>query len=88
MKKGVPFRTAHHRVGALVRFAGEKNKKLNELSTEEMAGVIPEFDESMKDVFQSPAAAIEGRDIYGATGYKQVAAQLAFWVKHLQEDLF
>ena len=88
VKKGVPFRTAHHRVGALVRFAGEKNKKLNELSTEEMAGVIPEFDESMKDVFQSPAAAIEGRDIYGATGYKQVAAQLAFWVKHLQEDLF
>ena len=86
VRKGVPFRTAHHRVGALVRYAGEAGKKLNELSSEEMLSVIPEFDDSMKDVFQSPVTAVENRDIFGATGYKQVASQLEFWKKHLSED--
>ena len=86
VRKGVPVRTAHHRVGALVRFAGERNRKLNELTTEEMKSVIPEFDESMKDVFQSPVGAVEGRDIFGATGYKQVASQLEFWKKNLEKD--
>ena len=51
-----------------------------------MKSVIPEFDESMKDVFQSPVSAVEGRDIFGATGYKQVASQLEFWKKNLEKD--
>ena len=51
-----------------------------------MLSVIPEFDDSMRDVFQSPVTAVENRDIFGATGYKQVASQLEFWKKHLSED--
>lgn len=86
VRKGVPFRHAHHKVGSLVRFAAEHNKALNEVTLEEMRSVFPEADEDMLNVF-SPESAVEKRDVFGATGYKQVETQLDFWKKHLQEPL-
>ena len=83
VRKGVPFRFAHHKVGALVKFAADHNKLLNELSLKEMKSVFPEADASMLKLF-APAHAIEGRDVYGATGFKQVAAQVDFWKKELR----
>ena len=86
VRKGVPFRSAHHKVGALVRFAGEHNKGLDEVTLEEMKSVFPEADESMLAIFSSPKGAVEGRDIFGGTGSRQVEAQLAFWQSHLTEE--
>ncbi|MPN36990.1 hypothetical protein SDC9_184502 [bioreactor metagenome] len=51
-----------------------------------MRSVFPEADEDMLNVF-SPERAVEKRDVFGATGYKQVETQLDFWKKHLQEPL-
>ena len=84
VKKGVPFRFAHHKVGALVKFAADNAKPLNALSLDEMKSVFEEADESMLQIF-SPEKAVAARDIYGGTGYKQVAAQLEFWKKALGE---
>lgn len=84
VRKGVPFRHAHHKVGSLVRFAAEHGKRLDEVTLEEMKSVFPEADEEMLHLF-SPERAVEKRDIFGGTGYRQVEQQLAFWEKHLQE---
>ena len=84
VRKGVPFRHAHHKVGSLVRFAAEHGKRLDEVTLEEMKSVFPEADEEMLHLF-SPERAVEKRDIFGGTGYRQGEQQLAFWEKHLQE---
>ncbi|MEZ6318615.1 MAG: argininosuccinate lyase [Phycisphaerales bacterium] len=44
---GVPFRTAHERVGALVRLALEKSVKLEELTPNDLAEHAPELDASV-----------------------------------------
>ena len=33
----------------------------------------------------SPERAVEKRDVFGATGYKQVEQQLDYWKTHLAE---
>ena len=42
--KGVPFRTAHEKIGNAVRYALEKNVELNALTLEELRTFGPEFD--------------------------------------------
>ncbi|MBO5723816.1 MAG: hypothetical protein J6S58_03220, partial [Lentisphaeria bacterium] len=59
------------------------NKALDELTLQEMQSVIPEADENMTKIF-APERAVEMRDVYGGTGYKQVESQLAFWEEHLK----
>lgn len=83
VRKGVPFRHAHHKVGALVRFAGEHNKQLNEITLEEMESVFPEADESMLSLFK-PEHSVEGREVFGATGYEAVASQIDYWKANLK----
>ena len=84
VKKGVPFRHAHHKVGALVKYCAENGKKMDRLSLEEMRKVIPEADESMLQLF-SPVSAVTLRKSYGGTGYEQVASQIDFWTGKLGE---
>ena len=84
VRKGVPFRHALHKVGALVKYCAENGKKMNKLSLEEMQTVIPEADESMLKLF-SPVSAVTLRKSYGGTGYEQVASQIAFWTAKLGE---
>ena len=43
--KGVPFRTAHEKIGNAVRFALEKGVELDQLSLEELRAFGPEFAE-------------------------------------------
>lgn len=78
VRKGVPFRHAHRKVGSLVKYCAETGKKMNELSLDEMRGVIPEADENMLKLF-SPVSAVTLRKSYGGTGFDQVAGQLQFW---------
>jgi len=42
VKNGVPFRTAHHRVGSLVGFSKEKGIPLDKITLEQMIEIIPE----------------------------------------------
>ena len=85
VRKGVPFRHAHHKVGALVRFAAEHGKALNEVTLEEMKSVFPEADEPMLSIF-SAENAVARREVFGGTGFGQVAAQIAFWNREFAES--
>jgi len=54
VKKGVPFRTAHHHSGRIVGYCAENKKTLKDLSIEEYKKFAPEFE---SDVF--PALELE-----------------------------
>ena len=79
---GVPFRTAHHRVGSFVKWCKENHRLLNECSLEEMQITIPEATSEFLDLFD-PENSVAKRNITGATGYDQVAKQLAYWQAQL-----
>ena len=82
VRKGVPFRHAHRKVGSLVTYCADAGKKMNEISLDEMRGVIPEADAAMLDLF-SPVSAVTLRKSYGGTGFDRVAEQLHFWHEKL-----
>lgn len=80
---GVPFRTAHHRVGAFVKYCKERGMALDKATLEEMRETIPEATPEFTTLFD-PVASVAKRDIVGGTGFSQVAKQLEFWKKTLE----
>lgn len=79
---GVPFRTAHHRVGSFVKYAKEHGKQLNEIPLEEMRLTIPEATAEFPGLFD-PEKSVAKRELTGGTGFKAVRSQLDFWLKEL-----
>ena len=78
VEMGVPFRDAHHRVGAFVKLCKDRNKQLNEVSLEEMQEAIPEATEEFLSMFD-PVKSVEKRALVGGTGFAPVAEQIKFW---------
>ena len=83
VRKGMPFRKAHHVVGAVVALAEQKARPLNELSLAELRAVDKTFEKDVLDTFDLTAA-MKRRELTGAPGVKQVAAQLKRWRKTLE----
>ena len=82
VKKGMPFRNAHHVVGAVVALAEMTRRPLNELTVADLRGVDPTFSPDVKHVFDLKKA-MARRTIVGAPGTKEVERQLARWQKLL-----
>ena len=82
---GVPFRDAHHRVGAFVKYCREHGKALDAVPLAEMQQTIPEATEEFLSLFV-PENSVAKRDITGGTGYRQVRRQLDFWRSELELD--
>ena len=78
----VPFRDAHHRVGAFVKYCKDRNKQLNEVTLAEMQETIPEATEEFLEMFD-PVKSVEKRAVTGGTGFAPVAEQIKFWKKEL-----
>lgn len=78
IKRGVPQRSAHHAVGALVRTAMNERKSLAELPLETFQQTQPGIDES---VFESLGVenAVKSFQSFGSTAPEQVALQIAAW---------
>jgi argininosuccinate lyase len=69
---GVPFRNAHHTVGALVRRAEELGVQIDELPRAELRAVHPELtDERIAAVFNAEAA-VERRQLLGGPAKARV----------------
>jgi argininosuccinate lyase len=81
--KGVPFRAAHHAVGAAVTLAETRGVTLDELSIGDLRKIDPHFDESVKDVFDLKRA-MKRRRLTGSPGSKEVARQLSRWQRTLR----
>jgi argininosuccinate lyase len=83
IKKGLPQRTAHHLVGSLVAVANEHEITLAELSLEQLQGVHPELDESLKNAL-GVAQAVKAYQSYGSSNPDRVREQVRRWTTQLQ----
>ena len=78
VRKSLPFRQAHHIVGAVVALAEDMRKPLNQLTIEELRSVDKRFAADALKVFDVKYAMAQ-RNIPGAPGTKEVRKQLARW---------
>ncbi|MBI3914296.1 MAG: argininosuccinate lyase, partial [Chloroflexi bacterium] len=96
VRRGVPFRDAHRKVGEAVKLAEARGVALSELSVDEYkkalaphpfgsAGVAPEFGADIHTVFDF-ARSVESRDGLGGTSPRAVREQIARAKKMLDAD--
>ncbi|MST95231.1 MAG: argininosuccinate lyase [Pedosphaera sp.] len=82
VKKGMPFRQAHHVVGAVVALAEKSGTPLDRLTLADFQGVDQTFTRDVTEVLHLEKA-MARRALTGAPGTKEVAKQLARWQKLL-----
>jgi argininosuccinate lyase len=85
VRKGMPFREAHHVVGAVVAHAEKNKKALNELTVKELHAIDKQFSDDALQVFNL-SSAMSRRKLTGAPGTNEVQKQLARWKKALKTD--
>ena len=73
--KGVPFRTAHEKIGNAVRFAIEKGVELNDLTLDELHHFGPEFGEDFYGAV-TLTATLDCHDVTGGTARERVRQAL------------
>ncbi len=75
VRKGVPFRTAHEQVGALVSYCVQNKKELTDLTADEIRQFAP--DASDDAILQlSAEASVESRKAFGGTASSEVRRQI------------
>lgn len=85
IRRGLPQRTAHERVGRLVRRAMELGLPLASLRLEQMQEVCPEVDQGVFQVLGA-AKAIEAMRSYGSTAPAEVRRQIESWKDRLKAE--
>ncbi|MGA2673381.1 MAG: argininosuccinate lyase [Terracidiphilus sp.] len=73
--KGVPFRTAHEKIGHAVRFGLEKGVELGDLTLDELRQFGPEFEEDFFSAVTLPAT-LDCHDVIGGTARARVRQAL------------
>jgi argininosuccinate lyase len=86
VRQGVPFREAHHAVGAAVALAERLGKPLSALSLEEWRSVNKRFGVEVAGIFDLQSA-MARRTMVGSPGTREVRRQLARWTKRLAREL-
>ncbi len=84
--KGIPFRLAHDILGKIVKYATEKNKKLNKLSLEEFKNFSEVFDD---DVFNylSAETCLSNKKTIGSPNPEIVLDSINTWKEKLDSLL-
>lgn len=82
VRKGMPFRQAHHVVGAVVAHCERTGRALNELSVADYRRFSDRFGADVLATFDLQQA-MRRRKLIGAPGKDEVAKQLARWQKRL-----
>ena len=82
VRKGVPFRTAHHLSGQAVSLAEQRGIGIDELDLNDWRGISPKFDVDIAHVFGYEQSAVSyeqsiaSRDVTGGTSPRAVKEQL------------
>jgi argininosuccinate lyase len=82
VRKGVPFRQAHHLVGEAVALAEQRKVPITKLTLREWKKISPKFDATALKVF-SVEKGLEARTTHGSPSPKLVKQQLARWKQTL-----
>lgn len=80
--KNIPFRKSHEIVGLIVKYAEEKNVKLNQLSLDELKKINPTFDESALNIFQIKNA-LSRKQTIGSPNPILISKQIKMWKERL-----
>jgi argininosuccinate lyase len=78
VRKGVPFRQAHHAIGAAVTQAERAGKSLSQIGVKELQAIDKNFGPDVAEIFDLTQA-MERRKLPGAPGSAEVQRQLARW---------
>ena len=65
VRKGLPFRQAHHVVGEIVQMASEAESALSQLPLSRLRQVSPAFDDDVREVFDFSASVARRRALGG-----------------------
>lgn len=82
VRKGVPFRRAHHTIGSAVALAEKLGRPLDQLTLAELRSVDPGFGRDAMRVFDLQRA-MRARNWVGAPGTREVRRQLRRWQRLL-----
>jgi len=85
VRKGLPFRQAHTRVGQLVAHAERQGKTLNQLSAADLKKFDPALGAGVARLFDLKRS-LARRTGPGSPAPAQVARQLAHWTKRLDKQ--
>ncbi len=83
VRLGVPFRKAHERTGALVKWGNTNRIPLDKVPFEDMKKIVPEAEKGLLKIF-NPAMSVSKREITGGTGPREVRSQISSWKRKLQ----
>jgi len=75
VRKGIPFREAHHLVGQVVLLSEQKGLPLSKLPLEELRRISPAFGPDLYDTLHFEAS-VEARNVIGGTALSAVKKQL------------
>ena len=67
VRRGVPFRQAHHIIGGLVKLSETRGVKLSALSLDDFRAASEKFDDDVYSVFDFDAS-VNSRNVFGGTG--------------------
>lgn len=84
VERGVPFRKAHHAVGAIVQLAEKNSVQIDQLPTEEVVKINPAFGPDWIEVFDLKCAMAKRRGT-GMPGPKQLRRQFTRWTQRLRK---
>lgn len=76
VRRGMPFREAHRKVGEAVKLAETRRVELSDLPVDEYKKIAPEFGADVKVVFDF-ARSVQSREVIGGTGPNAVKDQIA-----------
>jgi len=82
IRKGVSYREAHDTIGKMVKTCLDKNKKISQMSMEEMLKYSKTFSADAKKLL-NPLASITAKKSFGSTNPKLVEKQLLKWKSKL-----
>ena len=85
VRKGMPFREAHHAVGKAVKLSETLCKDLKDIPMEKWQEISPLFEEDVYDVF-SIENAVDARCAWGGTARFRVMEQIRFAEKVLKNS--
>jgi argininosuccinate lyase len=85
VRKGLPFRQAHHAVGSLVALAERVGKPLDQFTLAELQSVQKRFAADALGIFDLKQA-LDRRTLMGSPGTKEVARQIARWRRLLRTE--
>jgi len=86
VRKGMPFREAHHVVGSAVAFALDKRIDISELTIDELKSFSEKIDDDIYS-YITPEASVSSRKAKGGTAGESVKAQIDSARKFLDEVL-